>query len=77
MRDYEESVAFLGKWGCFQAVLFFVLCASIMPNGFGAFTLVFLTDVPPHHCLVPGDNLTEEWQKAAIPVVVSVRLILQ
>lgn len=70
MRDYAESVAFLGKWGCFQSVIFFLLCASILPNGFGAFTLVFLTDVPPHHCTVPEENLTEEWQKAAIPVVV-------
>uniref|UniRef100_A0A3B3ZXA3 Major facilitator superfamily (MFS) profile domain-containing protein n=1 Tax=Periophthalmus magnuspinnatus TaxID=409849 RepID=A0A3B3ZXA3_9GOBI len=63
MKDYEESIAFLGQWGCFQFVIFFVLCASIMPNGFGAFTLVFLTDVPPHHCTVPEANLTEEWQK--------------
>ncbi|KAJ0003925.1 hypothetical protein NQD34_010139, partial [Periophthalmus magnuspinnatus] len=70
MKDYEESIAFLGQWGCFQFVIFFVLCASIMPNGFGAFTLVFLTDVPPHHCTVPEANLTEEWQKAAIPLVV-------
>lgn len=70
MRDYEESVSFLGTWGCFQSVIFFLLCASIVPNGFGAFTLVFLTDVPPHHCIVPEENLTEEWQTAAIPVVV-------
>uniref|UniRef100_A0A8C6SV28 Major facilitator superfamily (MFS) profile domain-containing protein n=1 Tax=Neogobius melanostomus TaxID=47308 RepID=A0A8C6SV28_9GOBI len=59
-------VAFLGTWGCFQAVIFFLLCASIVPNGFGAFTLVFLVDVPPHHCSVPVDNLTEEWQKAVV-----------
>ncbi|XP_072301624.1 solute carrier family 22 member 4-like [Eucyclogobius newberryi] len=70
MTDYEEKVAFLGQWGCFQYVIFFLLCASIMPNGFGAFTLVFLTDAPPHHCTVPEANLTEEWQKAAIPFVV-------
>ncbi|XP_055004293.1 solute carrier family 22 member 4-like isoform X2 [Boleophthalmus pectinirostris] len=70
MKDYEECIAFLGQWGCFQFVIFFLLCASIMPNGFGAFTLVFLTDVPPHHCIVPGANLTEEWQKAAIPIEV-------
>uniref|UniRef100_A0A8C6TU05 Major facilitator superfamily (MFS) profile domain-containing protein n=1 Tax=Neogobius melanostomus TaxID=47308 RepID=A0A8C6TU05_9GOBI len=70
MKGYAESVAFLGTWGCFQAVIFFLLCVSIVPNGFGAFALVFLVDVPPHHCSVPVDNLTEEWQRAAIPVEV-------
>nr|XP_019952639.1 PREDICTED: solute carrier family 22 member 4-like [Paralichthys olivaceus] len=70
MRDYDESIAFLGQWGRFQLVVFFLLCSTIVPNGFGAFTLVFLTDVPSHHCLVPDDNLTEDWRKAAIPVEV-------
>lgn len=27
MKDYEESTAFLGHWGRFQQVVFFVLCA--------------------------------------------------
>ncbi|XP_037322513.2 solute carrier family 22 member 4-like [Pungitius pungitius] len=67
MRDYDESVAFLGQWGRFQQVIFFLLCATIVPNGFGAFTLVFLTDVQSHHCAVPDVNLTEDWVKAVIP----------
>ncbi|RVE64120.1 hypothetical protein OJAV_G00143120 [Oryzias javanicus] len=43
---------------------------SIMPNGFGAFTLVFVNDIPNHHCRVPESNLTEEWKKSVIPLTV-------
>uniref|UniRef100_UPI0037E809A3 organic cation/carnitine transporter 2-like n=1 Tax=Semicossyphus pulcher TaxID=241346 RepID=UPI0037E809A3 len=68
MKDYTHSIAFLGQWGRFQQVIFFLLCISIVPNGFGAFTLVFLMDVPDHHCLVPEGNLTEEWREAIIPM---------
>nr|XP_040037474.1 solute carrier family 22 member 4-like isoform X1 [Gasterosteus aculeatus aculeatus]XP_040037475.1 solute carrier family 22 member 4-like isoform X1 [Gasterosteus aculeatus aculeatus]XP_040037476.1 solute carrier family 22 member 4-like isoform X1 [Gasterosteus aculeatus aculeatus]XP_040037477.1 solute carrier family 22 member 4-like isoform X1 [Gasterosteus aculeatus aculeatus] len=67
MRGYDESVAFLGQWGPFQQAVFFLLCATIVPNGFGAFTLVFLTDLPSHHCAVPDVNLTEDWLTAVIP----------
>ncbi|KAL7390181.1 hypothetical protein ABVT39_016507 [Epinephelus coioides] len=70
MRGFADSIAFLGQWGRFQQVVFFLLCASIVPNGFGAFTLVFLTDVPSHHCLVPESNLTEDWRNNVIPVKV-------
>ncbi|XP_029029948.1 organic cation/carnitine transporter 2-like [Betta splendens] len=70
MTSYDEAVAFLGPWGRFQQVVFFLLCACIVPNGFGAFTLVFLTDVPAHHCLVPDVNITEEWREAVVPVEV-------
>ncbi|TNN39513.1 Solute carrier family 22 member 4 [Liparis tanakae] len=70
MRDYAESVAFLGQWGRFQQVVFFLLCATIVPNGFGAFNLVFLTDVPRHHCALPDVNLTEDWRDSIIPVQV-------
>ncbi|XP_056263572.1 solute carrier family 22 member 4-like isoform X2 [Pseudoliparis swirei] len=70
MRDYPESVAFLGQWGRFQQVVFFLLCATIVPNGFGAFNLVFLTDVPRHHCALPDVNLTEDWRDSIIPVQV-------
>ncbi|XP_034539086.1 solute carrier family 22 member 4-like isoform X2 [Notolabrus celidotus] len=67
MKDFAECIAFLGQWGLFQQVVFFLLCASIMPNGFGAFTLVFLNDAPSHHCFIPDVNLTEEWQENIIP----------
>ncbi|XP_049447059.1 solute carrier family 22 member 4-like [Epinephelus fuscoguttatus] len=70
MRGFVDSIAFLGQWGRFQQVVFFLLCASIVPNGFGAFTLVFLTDIPSHHCLVPESNLTEDWRNNVIPVKV-------
>lgn len=71
MRDYAETIGFLGQWGRFQQIVFFSLVATIMPNGFGAFTLVFLTDTPSHHCLVSGINLTEDWRKSVIPIRVS------
>ncbi|XP_068456356.1 organic cation/carnitine transporter 2-like [Clinocottus analis] len=70
MKDYEDSVAFLGQWGRFQQVVFFLLCASILPNGFGSFSVVFLTDAPHHHCLVPEVNLTKDWRDAIIPIEV-------
>ncbi|XP_034406597.1 solute carrier family 22 member 5-like isoform X2 [Cyclopterus lumpus] len=70
MSDYPDSVAFLGQWGRFQQVVFFLLCASIVPNGFGAFNLVFLTDAPGHRCSVPDVGLTEDWRAAIIPVQV-------
>ncbi|XP_063342912.1 organic cation/carnitine transporter 2-like [Pelmatolapia mariae] len=68
MKDYAETIGFLGQWGHFQQIVFFSLVATIMPNGFGAFTLVFLTDTPSHHCLVSGINLTEDWRKSVIPI---------
>ncbi|KAK5858886.1 hypothetical protein PBY51_002996 [Eleginops maclovinus] len=70
MKGYDESIAFLGQWGRFQQVVFFLLCASIVPNGFGAFSVIFLTDIPGHHCLVPEENLTQDWRDAMIPIEV-------
>uniref|UniRef100_A0A8C2ZUV7 Major facilitator superfamily (MFS) profile domain-containing protein n=1 Tax=Cyclopterus lumpus TaxID=8103 RepID=A0A8C2ZUV7_CYCLU len=78
MSDYPDSVAFLGQWGRFQQVVFFLLCASIVPNGFGAFNLVFLTDAPGFRLdvvrnlsaqgLVPGRdvNLTDLEQEGCV-----------
>uniref|UniRef100_A0A3Q2XG83 Solute carrier family 22 member 5-like n=1 Tax=Haplochromis burtoni TaxID=8153 RepID=A0A3Q2XG83_HAPBU len=63
MQDYDEVTAFLGHWGHFQQSVFFLLCASVLPNGFGSFSLIFLTDIPRHHCLVPDINLTEDWHQ--------------
>ncbi|XP_059208236.1 organic cation/carnitine transporter 2-like [Centropristis striata] len=68
--DYEDRTAFLGQWGRFQQIVFFLLCVSIIPNGFSAFSVVFLTDIPSHHCLVPELNLTRDWHNAIIPVEV-------
>uniref|UniRef100_A0A3Q0S3W2 Major facilitator superfamily (MFS) profile domain-containing protein n=1 Tax=Amphilophus citrinellus TaxID=61819 RepID=A0A3Q0S3W2_AMPCI len=68
MQDYDEVTAFLGQWGHFQQSVFVLLCASVLPNGFGAFSLIFLTDIPSHHCLVPNINMTEDWHQAIIPV---------
>ncbi|XP_077596650.1 solute carrier family 22 member 4-like [Stigmatopora nigra] len=68
MKSYPETVAFLGEFGRFQQVVFILLCISIVPNGFGAFALVFLSDTPIHHCRIPDVNLTEDWRTAVIPV---------
>ncbi|KAM9788672.1 organic cation/carnitine transporter 2-like [Neosynchiropus ocellatus] len=70
MKGYAESVRFLGQWGRFQRVVFLLLCVTIVPNGFGAFTLVFLTDTPEHRCRVPDVNITDEWRGAIIPELV-------
>ncbi|XP_059207741.1 solute carrier family 22 member 4-like [Centropristis striata] len=70
MTDYEDAAAFLGQWGRFQQIVFFLLCASVIPNGFSGFIVVFLTDTPSHHCLVPEVNLTQDWHNATIPVEV-------
>uniref|UniRef100_A0A3Q1G9D7 Solute carrier family 22 member 5-like n=1 Tax=Acanthochromis polyacanthus TaxID=80966 RepID=A0A3Q1G9D7_9TELE len=70
MKDYDTTVAFLGQWGRFQLIFFFLLCSTIVPNGLGAFTLIFLTDVPSHQCLVSDTNITEDWRKSIIPVEV-------
>lgn len=67
MKDYEGTIAFLGQWGRFQAIVFFLLSASIMPNGMMTFSSVFLADTPRHHCLIPEVNLTQEWLIAIIP----------
>lgn len=67
MKDYEDAIAFLGQWGRFQQTVFFLLCASVVPNGFGVFFTVFLTDTPSHHCLVPEVNLSQDWQDATVP----------
>uniref|UniRef100_A0AAY5E7W3 Major facilitator superfamily (MFS) profile domain-containing protein n=1 Tax=Electrophorus electricus TaxID=8005 RepID=A0AAY5E7W3_ELEEL len=70
MMDYEETMAFLGQWGWFQQIIFFFLCTSAVPNGFSAFSVIFLADIPAHYCQIPGRNLTDEWIKASIPTKV-------
>lgn len=76
MKDYEDTIAFLGQWGRFQAIVFFLLCASIVPNGMMTFSSVFLADIPTHHCLIPDVNLTQEWLSAIIPKEVYIILNL-
>uniref|UniRef100_A0A8C3V6L1 Major facilitator superfamily (MFS) profile domain-containing protein n=1 Tax=Catharus ustulatus TaxID=91951 RepID=A0A8C3V6L1_CATUS len=69
MRDYDAATAFLGEWGRFQRLVFFLLSASIIPNGFNGMSIVFLAGTPEHRCVVPrGANLSEEWRNASIPL---------
>uniref|UniRef100_A0A672YBA1 Solute carrier family 22 member 5 n=1 Tax=Sphaeramia orbicularis TaxID=375764 RepID=A0A672YBA1_9TELE len=67
MSTYDEATAFLGNWGRFQQIIFFLLCFSATPNGARVMFLVFATAVPRHHCLIPEVNLTEDWLNAVIP----------
>ncbi|XP_030314635.1 solute carrier family 22 member 4 isoform X3 [Calypte anna] len=69
MRDYDAVTAFLGEWGRFQRLVFFLLSASIIPNGFNGMSAVFLAGTPEHRCAVPrGANLSGEWRNASIPL---------
>lgn len=73
MKNYEEATAFLGQWGHFQQVIFFLLCASTVQNGLTVFVVVFMAATPKHHCLIPDGNLTREWISVAIPTEVCLR----
>uniref|UniRef100_A0AC11AMH1 Solute carrier family 22 member 4 n=1 Tax=Ovis aries TaxID=9940 RepID=A0AC11AMH1_SHEEP len=69
MRDYDEVTAFLGKWGPFQRLIFFLLSASIIPNGFNGMSVVFLAGTPEHRCWVPDTaNLSSAWRNHSIPM---------
>uniref|UniRef100_A0A8C6GUT9 Solute carrier family 22 member 5 n=1 Tax=Mus spicilegus TaxID=10103 RepID=A0A8C6GUT9_MUSSI len=69
MRDYDEVIAFLGEWGPFQRLIFFLLSASIIPNGFNGMSVVFLAGTPEHRCLVPDTvNLSSSWRNHSIPL---------
>ncbi|CAI5766598.1 solute carrier family 22 member 4 [Podarcis lilfordi] len=69
MRDYDDIIAFLGEWGPFQRLIFFLLSASIIPNGFNGMSAVFLAGTPEHRCRVPASaNLSGEWLNASIPL---------
>ncbi|XP_004384800.1 solute carrier family 22 member 5 [Trichechus manatus latirostris] len=69
MRDYDEVTAFLGEWGPFQRLIFFLLSASIIPNGFNGLSAVFLIGTPEHYCRVPDSaNLSSAWRNHSIPL---------
>lgn len=70
MRNFEEVTAFLGHWGCFQQVVFFLLLASTIPNGLGFVSIVFISAIPKHHCKISDVNLTLEWLSVIIPAKV-------
>ncbi|CAO2643092.1 hypothetical protein LEMLEM_LOCUS26502 [Lemmus lemmus] len=69
MSAYDDLTAFLGEWGLFQRLIFFLLSASIIPNGFTGLSAVFLTAIPEHRCLIPDTvNLSSAWRNHSIPL---------
>ncbi|KAK1787971.1 hypothetical protein P4O66_016454, partial [Electrophorus voltai] len=69
--NYDDNTAFLGDWGNFQKTVFFLLCSSVIPNGFTGLSIVFIGDTPAHHCRIPASvNITVEWRNVSIPVEV-------
>ncbi|XP_076142584.1 organic cation/carnitine transporter 2-like [Alosa pseudoharengus] len=56
MIDYEEIIAFLGQWGPFDRLIYILLSLSAVPCGFTRLSMVFLADIPPHHCRLPSLN---------------------
>ncbi|XP_067838661.1 solute carrier family 22 member 4-like [Heptranchias perlo] len=61
MQDYDEATAFLGEWGHYQRTIFFLLSIGIIPNGYVGLSMVFLADIPQHHCrLSNSSNVTAE-----------------
>ncbi|XP_012513082.1 PREDICTED: solute carrier family 22 member 5 isoform X2 [Propithecus coquereli] len=69
MRDYDEVTAFLGEWGPFQRLVFFLLSASIIPNGFSGLSAMFLAGTPEHRCRVPdAANLSGAWRNHSVPL---------
>ncbi|XP_054833080.1 organic cation/carnitine transporter 2-like isoform X1 [Eublepharis macularius] len=69
MYDYDLLTGFLGEWGPFQRLIFFLLSASIIPNGFNGLSAVFLAGTPEHQCRVPASaNLSSQWLNASIPL---------
>ncbi|XP_034062381.1 solute carrier family 22 member 5-like isoform X3 [Gymnodraco acuticeps] len=69
MTDYEVATAFLGEWGHFQQQVFFLLCLTVIPNGFSGMFIVFVGDTPSHRCVIPANvNLTAAWRNHSIPL---------
>ncbi|KAM4677024.1 solute carrier family 22 member 4-like [Discoglossus pictus] len=68
MQDYDQAISFLGDWGRFQILIFFLLSGSIIPNGFNGMSVMFLAAIPEHQCLVPDSaNLSQAWMNVSIP----------
>ncbi|XP_048382126.2 organic cation/carnitine transporter 2-like [Stegostoma tigrinum] len=56
MQSYDEAIAFLGEWGPYQRTIFLFLSLTVVPNGYTALSMVFLADIPQHHCRLPNSS---------------------
>ncbi|KAJ8383089.1 hypothetical protein SKAU_G00038670 [Synaphobranchus kaupii] len=68
MRDCDEITLFLGEWGPFQKSIFILLSLSIIYNGYGTMSMLFLSDTPHHHCSLPYLNSTGSNLSQALPL---------
>ncbi|KAJ8383085.1 hypothetical protein SKAU_G00038630 [Synaphobranchus kaupii] len=68
MRDCDEITLFLGEWGPFQKSVFILLSLSIIYNGYGTMSMLFLSDTPHHHCTLPYLNSTGSNLSQALPL---------
>ncbi|KAF7666714.1 hypothetical protein LDENG_00094780 [Lucifuga dentata] len=69
MWDYDAATTFLGEWGPFQQQVFFLLCLTVVSNGYSFIFMVFVGDTPPHRCLIPAHvNLSAAWRNSSIPL---------
>ncbi|XP_030649717.1 solute carrier family 22 member 5 [Chanos chanos] len=67
--EYDDRTEFLGEWGCFQKTVFFLLCLSVIPNGFTGLSIVFIGYTPAHQCLIPASvNISAQWRNVSIPL---------
>lgn len=53
IRDFDESIAFLGEYGFFQLLMMVLLSLSAIPCGYMGVMVVFISDTPGHHCRLP------------------------
>ena len=67
MGDFDEDTAFLGETGPYFWRMFFLLNTVFVSTGFNGLYIVFVGSAPGHRCRLPELNLTEQWERAAIP----------
>ncbi|KAK7872303.1 hypothetical protein R5R35_002760 [Gryllus longicercus] len=68
--DLDDLLPQVGEFGRYQKLLLWLVCLpACIPCGFGAFTQLFMADVPSHWCRVSGlsDLSPEERRRLAVP----------
>lgn len=58
VEDFDDVLPYVGEFGVYQVVLFFLTAPFCFFLAFAYFSQVFITLVPDHWCQVPGLNET-------------------